>query len=182
MKTNYKSKHEKACLKRCVLRSVLKQLRSFTALIFDGNLFQSLGADAINNLSPKDLLVMVLGGNNCSSDWDQTEIVVVQTEILHILRKLNNCFIIHSKYFLLLKGVSPLRALFFRSLNIAQPCPQVFSVNGSIICSGLHFWPHFDVINSILRRFFPNLVNNSWLWWIMRVVLTNQKRENILNE
>ena len=34
-----------------VLRSVLKQLRSFTALIFDGNLFQSLGADAINDLS-----------------------------------------------------------------------------------------------------------------------------------
>ena len=28
----------------------------------------------------------------------------------------NNCFIIHSKYFLLLKGVSPLRSLFFRSL------------------------------------------------------------------
>ena len=51
----------------------------------------------------------------------------------------NNCFIIHSKYFLLLKGVSPLRSLFFRSPNIAQPCPQVFSVNGSIICSGLHF-------------------------------------------
>ena len=32
------------------------------------------------------------------------------------------------------------------------------------------------------RRFFPNLVNSSWLWWIMRVVLTNQKRGNILNE
>ena len=59
MKTNYKSKHEKACLKRCVLRSVLKQLRSFTALIFDGNLFQSLGADAINDLSPKVLLVIL---------------------------------------------------------------------------------------------------------------------------
>ena len=29
---------------------------------------------------------------------------------------------------------------------------------------------------------FPNLVNSSWLWWIMRVVLTNQKRGNILNE
>ena len=72
MKTNYKSKHEKACLKRCVLRSVLKQLRSFTALIFDGNVFQSLGADAMNDLSPKVLLVMVLGGNNCSSDWDRS--------------------------------------------------------------------------------------------------------------
>ena len=71
MKTNYKRKHENACLKKCVLRSVLKQLRSFTALIFDGNLFQSLGADAINDLSPKVFLVMVLGGNNCSSDWDR---------------------------------------------------------------------------------------------------------------
>ena len=71
MKTNYKSNHENACLKRCVLRSILKQLRSFTALIFDGNLFQSLGADAINDLSPKVFLVMVLGGNNCSSDWDR---------------------------------------------------------------------------------------------------------------
>ena len=62
----------------------------------------------------------------------------------------NNCFIIHSKYFLLLKGVSPLRSLFFRSTNITQPCPQVFLVNGSIICSGLHFWRHFDVIGSII--------------------------------
>ena len=62
----------------------------------------------------------------------------------------HNCFIIHSKYFLLLKGVSPLRSLFFRSPNITQPCPQVFSVNGSIICSGLHFWHHFDVIGSII--------------------------------
>ena len=51
----------------------------------------------------------------------------------------NNCFIIHSKYFLLLKGVSPLRSQFSRSPNITQPCPQVFSANGSIICSGLHF-------------------------------------------
>ena len=71
MKTSYESKHENACLKRCVLRGVLKKLRSFTALIFDGNLLQSLGADAINDLSPKVFLVMVLGGNNCSSDWDR---------------------------------------------------------------------------------------------------------------
>ena len=45
----------------------------------------------------------------------------------------NICFIIHSKYFLLLKGVSPFRFLFFRSPNITQPCPQVFSVNDSIL-------------------------------------------------
>ena len=30
----------------------------------------------------------------------------------------NNCFIIHSKYFPVLKGVSPFRSLFFRSLKI----------------------------------------------------------------
>ena len=62
----------------------------------------------------------------------------------------NNCFIIHSKYFLLLKEVSPLRSLFFRSPNKTQLWPQVFSVNGSIICSRLHFWCHFDVIGSII--------------------------------
>ena len=50
----------------------------------------------------------------------------------------NNWFIIHSKYFLVLKGVSPFCSLFFRSPNIT-PCLQVFLVNGSIICSGLHF-------------------------------------------
>ena len=62
----------------------------------------------------------------------------------------NNCFIIHSKYFLVLKGVSPFRSLFLRSPNLTQPCRQVFSVNGSIICSGLQFWRHFDVIGSII--------------------------------
>ena len=71
MKTSYERKHENACLKRYVLRGVLKKLRSFTALIFDGNLFQSLGADTINDLSPKVFLVMVVGGNKCSSDWDR---------------------------------------------------------------------------------------------------------------
>ena len=66
--------------------------------------------------------------------------------------KFNNCFIIHSKYFFLLKGVSPLRSLFFRSPNITQPCPQVFSVNGSIICSGLHFWRHGFNNTNILSK------------------------------
>ena len=109
----------------------------------------------------------------------------------------NNCFIIHSKYFLTLKGVSLFRSLFFCSPNIAQPCPQVFSVNGSIICSWLHFWRYFDVISSIIfgglcywRHWFNlvkivfqiHVVNSSWLLWIIRAVLTNQKWENILNE
>ena len=62
----------------------------------------------------------------------------------------NNCFIIHSKYLLVLKGVSPFHSLFFRSPNKTQPCPQVFAVNGSIICSRLHFWHHFDVNGSII--------------------------------
>ena len=51
----------------------------------------------------------------------------------------NHCFIIHSKYFPVLKGVSPFRSVFFSSPKITQSRPQVFSVNGSIICSGLHF-------------------------------------------
>ena len=51
----------------------------------------------------------------------------------------NNCVIIHSKHFLLLKGVLPFRSLFFRSPNVTQPCLQVLLVNGSIICGGLHF-------------------------------------------
>ena len=49
----------------------------------------------------------------------------------------NNCFIIHLKYFPVLKGVSPFHSSI--SLKITYYSPQVFSVNGSIICSGLHF-------------------------------------------
>ena len=41
----------------------------------------------------------------------------------------NNCFIIHSKYFPVLNGVSPFRSLFFCSPK-SQSRPQVFSVNG----------------------------------------------------
>ena len=103
----------------------------------------------------------------------------------------NNCFIIHSKYLLVLKGVSPFHSLFFRSPNITQPCSQVFAVNSSIICSGLHFWRHFDVNGSII---FGGL--HFWRHWfnmakilskfgeqllVMRVVLISQKWGNILN-
>ena len=52
--------------------------------------------------------------------------------------KFKNCFLIHSKYFPVLKGVSPLHSLFFCSPKIT-PRPQVFTVNSSIICRGLHF-------------------------------------------
>ena len=72
----------------------------------------------------------------------------------------NYCFIIYSKYLLVLKGVLPFRSLFFRSPNLTQPCPQVFAVNGLIICSRLHFWRHFDVNGSII---FGGL--HFWLHW-----------------
>ena len=64
--------------------------------------------------------------------------------------KFNNCFIIHSKYFPILKGVLPFRSLSSCSPKIAQSHPQVFSVNVLITCSGLHFWHHFDIICSII--------------------------------
>ena len=62
--------------------------------------------------------------------------------ILHIIRKSNSI--------IALIYVSPFRSLFFRSPKITQPFPQVFSVNGSIICSRLHFWRHFEVIGSVI--------------------------------
>ena len=49
-----------------------------------------------------------------------------------------------------LKEFSHFALFFHRSRNTTQPCPQVFSVNRSIICSGLHFWRHFGVIGSII--------------------------------
>ena len=73
--------------------------------------------------------------------------------ILHILWKPNSIIallLIQNISSFLIKGVSPLRSLFFRSPNITQPCPQVFLVNGPIISRGLHFWRHFDVIGSII--------------------------------
>ena len=50
--------------------------------------------------------------------------------------------------------------------------------NGTLTCSGLHFWRHFLVKHKIL----PNLVIPNWLWWIMHVLLANQNWGNILNE
>ena len=87
----------------------------------------------------------------------------------------NYCFIIHSKYCLLLKGVSPLRSLFFRSPNITQPCPQVVLVNRSIICRGLHFWCHFDAIGSII---FGRL--HFWRHWFNMVKILSKFGEQQL--
>ena len=67
---------------------------------------------------------------------------------------------------------------FFFITKTTQPRSQVFSINGSLTCRGLHFWRHFLVKHKIL----PNLVISNWLWWIMRVLLANQNWGNILNE
>ena len=80
----------------------------------------------------------------------------------------NNCFIIHSKYFLLLKGVSPSPFLFFRSPNITQPCLQVFSVNSSIVCGGSYFWR--DWFNNfwwapLLTSLIQNDEDSIQIWW-----------------
>jgi len=88
---------------------------------------------------------------------------------------------------------------FLSLLNDTAFCPGflgqwfiIFDVSDSIICSERHFWRHFDVNSSIIcsglhfwRHWFNMtefLVNSSCIWWIMRVVLTNQKRGNLLNE
>ena len=73
--------------------------------------------------------------------------------ILHILRKPNSIIALHV---LFIQNTSPFLkefrhfALVFALTKITQPCPQVFSVNGSIICSGLHYWRYFDIIGSII--------------------------------
>ena len=59
--------------------------------------------------------------------------------------KFNNCFIIHSTYFPVHKGVSPFHSSCFRSPKITQSHSQFFSVNGSIIAAGCTF----DIIGSI---------------------------------
>ena len=68
--------------------------------------------------------------------------------ILHILRKPNSIIAL-----LFIQNISSfLKEFCYYALSFSahQLCPQVFSVNGSIICGGLHFWRHFDVIGSII--------------------------------
>ena len=69
-------------------------------------------------------------------------------------------------------------SIFVLTTNLTQPCPQVFSVNRSIICNFAAL-----LTSSVqYRKILPSLVDSSWLWWIMRVILSNQKRRNTLNE
>ena len=51
-----------------------------------------------------------------SASVDNT-LLVLQNSSYPTKASFNNCFIIHSKYFSVLKGVSPFRSLFFRSLK-----------------------------------------------------------------
>ena len=68
--------------------------------------------------------------------------------------------------------------IFVLTTNLTQPCPQVFSVNRSIICNFAAL-----LTSSVqYRKILPSLVDSSWLWWIMHVILSNQKQRNTLNE
>ena len=102
--------------------------------------------------------------------------------------KSNNCVIIHSKYFPTLKGVSPFHTLFFCSPIYATLSPgflgQWFN-NLQWAALLTSFWRHrFNYLQraALLMSLVQYLVNSSWLWWIMRMVLTNQKRETIFND
>ena len=64
--------------------------------------------------------------------------------------ELNNCFIIHSKYFLVLKEVSPFRSLFFRSLKVTQYRPSRFLGQRFNNLQRAALLTSFDVIGSII--------------------------------
>jgi len=120
--------------------------------------------------------------------------------IFHILRKPHSIIALLFIQNIFFAQTCKLYSRPFSLCWMTQPCAHVFSVNGSIIfdindsiiCSRLHCWRHFDVNGSIIcsklhfwRHWFNMtefLVNSSCLWWIWRVVLTNQKQGNILNE
>ena len=72
-------------------------------------------------------------GNNCSQSSKIATLRDLQNSSYPTKVEFNNCFIIHLRYSPFLIGVSPFRSLFFRSPKITQPCPQVFTVNGSVI-------------------------------------------------
>ena len=86
----------------------------------------------------------------------------------------NNCFVIHSKCVCLFAWSPGFLGQWFNSLQRA-----------ALLTS---YWHHcFNMTKHLtslvsMTKFIPNLVNSSWLWWIMQVVLTRQKQGNILNE
>ena len=90
-----------------------------------------------------------------------------------------NCFIIHSKYFLLLKGVSPLRSFVFPVTKYNTTLSPGFLGQWFNNLQGAGLWRHWFNMVEILSKFGEQQLV---IWWIMHVVLTNQKLENILNE
>ena len=64
-------------------------------------------------------------------------------------------------------------SILYSTPKTTQPCPKAFSVNHSIIWQ---FCCMTDAISSHIAKFFYS----SWLWWIVRGILANQKQGNIL--
>ena len=106
--------------------------------------------------------------------------------------KFNNCFIIHSTYFPVLKGVSPFYSVFFCSPTITQPRPQVFSVNGSISRSALHcllmsFWHHWFNMTKLLTSLVQydktlDVIGSIWQnFWCHQGNMTGQSSFQILS-
>ena len=102
--------------------------------------------------------------------------------------KFHSCFIIHSKYFSVLKGVLPFRSLFFCSPKITQPHPQVFLVQepaagctfDAILMSLVQYDKTFDVIGSTWQSSFQ-IWSTAASYGELCMALTNQKWGNILN-
>ena len=108
--------------------------------------------------------------------------------------KFNNCFIIHSKYFPILKGVLPFRSLFFCSPKVTISSPG-FLVQGFINLRQaallMSFWCHQFNNLQWAALLMPSVQYDKGLSKFCQqqlvmgnccVVLTNQKRGNILNE
>ena len=64
-------------------------------------------------------------------------------------------------------------SILYSTPKTTQPCPKAFLVNHSIIWQ---FCYMTDAISSHIAKFFYS----SWLWWIVRGILANQKQGNIL--
>ena len=80
--------------------------------------------------------------------------------------------------FLLLKRVT-CPPFFVFTTKTTQPRPQVFSVNGALTCKNAAFLTSLYLAK---YKIFLNLVISNLLWRIIRVLLANQNRGNLLNE
>ena len=134
---------------------------------------------------------LFLFGKNLPLQWMQftASVKIPKTKLFHVTERKKKC-LVSSRYphsDPLFKGNYDVhkkksgnrqetdRTFYFIIHNC---CPQVFSVNGSIWHFWLRFWSH----GFKMTKFPPNMVNRGSLWWIMRVLLADQKRINILNE